>query len=130
MLEKASKSNEKPTQPPASTTVQKQTSSIPTSEQETTLPIQTKSSITIEKAQPSSTINLEITKPKVGSQVTADVPNFLVDFKVLGNITPFSWPKFARAQDDFAKKHPDKCSLEKRRNFSAKKRLFYSLHPV
>ncbi|CAF4452327.1 unnamed protein product, partial [Rotaria sp. Silwood2] len=50
--------------------------------------IQTNSSITIEPIQPIH----DITKPKV-----------------LGNITPFSWPKFARAQEDYAKKHLEKC---------------------
>ncbi|CAF1346330.1 unnamed protein product [Adineta ricciae] len=53
--------------------------------------IQTDSSITIEKSQPPKP-TFTITKPKV-----------------LGNITPFSWPKFARAQDEYAKKYPDKC---------------------
>lgn len=32
------------------------------------------------------------------------------NLKVLGNITPFSWPKFARAQEEYAKKHPEKCT--------------------
>ncbi|CAF4173584.1 unnamed protein product, partial [Rotaria magnacalcarata] len=50
--------------------------------------IQTNSSITIEPIQPIH----DITKPKV-----------------LSNITAFSWPRFARAQDDYAKKNPEKC---------------------
>ncbi|CAF3704056.1 unnamed protein product [Rotaria socialis] len=50
--------------------------------------IQTNSSITIEPIQPIH----DIIKPKV-----------------LGNITAFSWPRFARAQDDYAMKNPEKC---------------------
>ncbi|UJR22997.1 hypothetical protein I4U23_026024 [Adineta vaga] len=51
---------------------------------------QTNSSITIEKRQPQTT-------------------NTITKRKVLGNITPFSWPKFARAQEQYAKTYPDKC---------------------
>ncbi|CAF4197219.1 unnamed protein product, partial [Adineta steineri] len=53
--------------------------------------IQTNSSITIEK-KTSSIPSITITKPKV-----------------LGDITPFSWPKFARAQQEYAIKYPEKC---------------------
>lgn len=56
------------------------------------LPIQTNSSITIE---PIKTVQIDITKPKV-----------------LGNIVPFSWPKFARAQEEFFKKYPEKCRAD------------------
>ncbi|CAF4499802.1 unnamed protein product [Rotaria sp. Silwood1] len=54
--------------------------------------IQTHSSITIEKVQ-TSLPKIDITKPKV-----------------LGDVTPFSWPKFARAQEEYAKKYPEKCT--------------------
>jgi hypothetical protein len=53
--------------------------------------IQTNSSITIERIPP----KIDITKPKV-----------------LGDVTPFSWPKFARAQEEYAKKYPEKCRTD------------------
>jgi hypothetical protein len=39
-------------------------------------------------------------------------------FKVLGDITPFSWPTFARAQDEYAKKNPEKCRADAGMAFS------------
>jgi hypothetical protein len=73
--------------------------SVPTTEKtqsfsQTDSSIQTNSSITIEKIQPSVPI-INITKPKV-----------------LGDVTPFSWPKFARAQEEYAKKYPEKCRTD------------------
>jgi hypothetical protein len=53
--------------------------------------IQTNSSITIEPIKPTN----NITKPTV-----------------LGQVTPFSWPKFARAQEEYAKKNPEKCRAD------------------
>jgi hypothetical protein len=70
--------------------------------------IQTNSSITIEKIQSPVPPIINITKPKVREK-KLKYNIFLCHLKVLGNITPFSWPKFARAQEEFAKKYPEKC---------------------
>jgi len=71
--------------------------------------IQTNSSITIEKIQSPVPPIISITKPKVRGKKIIRIQIFLCHLKVLGNITPFSWPKFARAQEEFAKKYPEKC---------------------
>lgn len=81
------------------------------------LSIQTNSSITIEPIKP---IN-DLKKPKVKRKTIVErkYDRMIHYIKVLGNITPFSWPKFARAQDDYAKKYPEKCRLDAGNQFSS-----------
>ncbi|CAF3812772.1 unnamed protein product [Rotaria sordida] len=97
IIENSKESNKKLQRafPPAD--IQYEALSVPTTEKiqsstQTDSSIQTNSSITIEKIQ-SPLPTIDITKPKV-----------------LGNVTPFSWPKFARAQEEYAKKYPEKCT--------------------
>ncbi len=39
---------------------------------------------------------------------------------MLGDVTPFSWPKFARAQEEYAKKYPEKCRTDTGMSFSSR----------
>lgn len=71
--------------------------------------ISTASSITIEKTQ---TTAPTVPKPKVSYPLECAIKPVVFFVKVLGNVTPFSWPKFARAQMDFASKFPDKCRVD------------------
>ncbi|CAF4054422.1 unnamed protein product [Rotaria sp. Silwood2] len=76
--------------------IQYEALSVPTTEKfqsstQTDSSVQTNSSITVEKIQTPVPM-IHITKPKV-----------------LGDVTPFSWPEFAHAQEQYAKKYPEKC---------------------
>ncbi|CAF0997893.1 unnamed protein product [Rotaria magnacalcarata] len=55
--------------------------------------------------QPSTQTESPIEKPQVS------IPKIdITKPKVLGDVTPLSWPKFARAQEEYAKKYPEKCT--------------------
>ncbi|CAM4970620.1 unnamed protein product [Rotaria socialis] len=60
--------------------------------------------------------NKDTTQPSTQTEPPIEEPQVSIPTihitkpKVLGDVTPLSWPKFARAQEEYAKKYPEKCT--------------------